>query len=63
MLYFHFQFHQTLKTYLNDRVWEFYFYVSKSWPETRVCMHFPGMTISVRANELICETEQRNDVE
>ena len=41
------QFHQTLKTYLNDRVWDFYFYVSKTWPETRVCVHFPGMTSSV----------------
>ncbi|KAF2903919.1 hypothetical protein ILUMI_02259, partial [Ignelater luminosus] len=38
------KFHQTLKTYLNDRVWDFYFYVSKSWPEEPVLLHFPGMT-------------------
>ncbi|KAG8305904.1 hypothetical protein J6590_059540 [Homalodisca vitripennis] len=39
-----FQFHQTLRTYLNDRVWDFYFYVSKEWPDQPVCLHFPGMT-------------------
>nr|CAD7452483.1 unnamed protein product [Timema tahoe] len=39
-------FHQTLKTFLNDRVWDFYFYVNKSWPEEPVCLHFPGMTLS-----------------
>lgn len=38
------KFHQTLKTYLNDRVWDFYFYVSKSWPEEPVILHFPGVT-------------------
>lgn len=42
------QFHQTLKTYLNDRVWEFHFYVSKSWPDQPVILHFPGMTKTVR---------------
>nr|CAD7392519.1 unnamed protein product [Timema cristinae] len=40
------RFHQTLKTFLNDRVWDFYFYVNKSWPEEPVCLHFPGMTLS-----------------
>nr|CAD7568500.1 unnamed protein product [Timema californicum] len=40
------EFHQTLKTFLNDRVWDFYFYVNKSWPEEPVCLHFPGMTLS-----------------
>nr|CAI5828008.1 unnamed protein product [Callosobruchus analis] len=38
------QFHQTLKTFLKDRVWEFYFYVTKTWPEQAVILHFPGMT-------------------
>nr|CAD7256403.1 unnamed protein product [Timema shepardi] len=41
------KFHQTLKTFLNDRVWDFYFYVNKSWPEEPVCLHFPGMTLSM----------------
>lgn len=45
--FFLFQFHQTLKTFLNDRVWDFHFYVSKNWPEQPVCLHFPGMTSSV----------------
>nr|CAD7424824.1 unnamed protein product [Timema monikensis] len=44
---FPYGFHQTLKTFLNDRVWDFYFYVNKSWPEEPVCLHFPGMTLSV----------------
>ncbi|CAG9857956.1 unnamed protein product [Phyllotreta striolata] len=38
------KFHQTLKTYLKDRVWEFHFYVTKTWPEQAVILHFPGMT-------------------
>ncbi|XP_071055354.1 uncharacterized protein [Onthophagus taurus] len=38
------KFHQTLKTYLNDRVWDFHFYVPKNWPEEKVVLHFPGMT-------------------
>lgn len=42
------QFHQTLKTFLRDRVWEFYFYVTKTWPEQTVILHFPGMTKTVR---------------
>lgn len=41
------QFHQTVKTYLNDRVWQFYFYVSKNWPEQPICLHFPGCTLTV----------------
>lgn len=40
------KFHQALKTFLNDRVWDFYFYVSKSWPDEPVALHFPGMTSS-----------------
>ncbi|XP_050297231.1 glycine N-acyltransferase-like protein 2 isoform X4 [Anthonomus grandis grandis] len=40
------KFHQTLKTYLNDRVWDFHFYVTKTWPEQAVILHFPGMTRS-----------------
>uniref|UniRef100_A0A1B6DVR1 N-acetyltransferase domain-containing protein n=2 Tax=Clastoptera arizonana TaxID=38151 RepID=A0A1B6DVR1_9HEMI len=38
------KFHQTLKTFLNDRVWDFFFYISKSWPDDPVILHFPGMT-------------------
>ncbi|XP_046385263.1 uncharacterized protein LOC124155472 [Ischnura elegans] len=38
------KFHQTIKTYLHDRVWEFHFYVSKSWPEEPIILHFPGIT-------------------
>ncbi|KAK9872623.1 hypothetical protein WA026_018756 [Henosepilachna vigintioctopunctata] len=38
------KFHQTLRTYLNDRVWDFHFYVNKEWPEQPVILHFPGMT-------------------
>lgn len=41
------QFHQTVKTYLKDCVWEFHFYVSKDWPNDPICLHFPGMTSSV----------------
>ncbi|XP_049853594.1 uncharacterized protein LOC126334915 [Schistocerca gregaria] len=40
------KFHQTLRTYMNDRVWDFHFYVSKTWPDQPVCLHFPGMTNS-----------------
>lgn len=40
------KFHQTLKTFLNERVWDFFFYVTKTWPEEPVCLHFPGMTKS-----------------
>lgn len=46
-LFSHIQFQQTIKTYLNDRVWKFYFYVSKNWPEEPVCLHFPGCTLTV----------------
>jgi len=50
--YFHYaflfisQFHQTIKTYLTHRVWHFYFYVPKVWPEENVpvFLHFPGCT-------------------
>ncbi|XP_030756760.1 glycine N-acyltransferase-like [Sitophilus oryzae] len=38
------KFHQTLKTFVNDRVWDFHFYVTKNWPEQAVILHFPGMT-------------------
>lgn len=38
------KFHQTLRTLLNDKVFDFHFYVSKSWPEDPICLHFPGMT-------------------
>lgn len=48
------QFHQTIQTYLNDRIWQFYFYVSKNWPEEPVCLHFPGCTLKVR----VCVCDQ-----
>ncbi|RZF46835.1 hypothetical protein LSTR_LSTR008067 [Laodelphax striatellus] len=38
------KFHQTVKTYLDDRVWDFQFYVAKTWPEDPIIIHFPGMT-------------------
>ncbi|XP_070491817.1 uncharacterized protein [Chironomus tepperi] len=40
------KFHQTIKTYLTHRVWQFYFYVSKEWPDENipVFLHFPGCT-------------------
>lgn len=44
------KFHQTIKTYLNDRVWQFYFYVTKNWPEDPVCLHFPGCTLTPNKN-------------
>lgn len=44
------KFHQTIKTYLNDRIWQFYFYVSYDWPEQPVCLHFPGCTLTPHDN-------------
>ncbi|KAI5748178.1 hypothetical protein M8J77_022770 [Diaphorina citri] len=41
------KFHQTLRTFLNDKVYDFHFYISKSWPEDPICLHFPGMTKSL----------------
>ncbi|RLU22478.1 hypothetical protein DMN91_004756 [Ooceraea biroi] len=40
------KFHQTVLTYMRDRVWEFHFYVANDWPEDAICLHFPGMTLS-----------------
>nr|XP_012141193.1 PREDICTED: uncharacterized protein LOC100880491 isoform X1 [Megachile rotundata] len=40
------KFHQTLLTYMRDRVWDFHFYVANNWPEDAICLHFPGMTLS-----------------
>ncbi|XP_055620004.1 uncharacterized protein LOC129764681 isoform X2 [Toxorhynchites rutilus septentrionalis] len=40
------KFHQTIRTYLSDRIWQFHFYVSKSWPKDVVCLHFPGCTLT-----------------
>ncbi|XP_012264274.2 helicase SWR1-like [Athalia rosae] len=41
------KFHQTLLTYLEERVWEFHFYVANGWPKlSPICLHFPGMTLS-----------------
>ncbi|XP_052895201.1 uncharacterized protein LOC128302420 [Anopheles moucheti] len=49
------KFHQTIKTYLNDRVWRFQFYRAKTWPEDPVCLHFPGCTYTPdnRTNESV----------
>ncbi|XP_011552042.3 uncharacterized protein LOC105383649 [Plutella xylostella] len=38
------KFHQTIQTYLNNKVWDFHFYVAKNWPEDPICLHFPGST-------------------
>lgn len=38
--------HQTLKLYLNNRVWNFHFYVSKDWPEKPILIQFPGCTLT-----------------
>jgi hypothetical protein len=35
---------------LNHRVWQFYFYVSKNWPEDELCLHFPGCTLTPNKN-------------
>lgn len=43
-----FKFHQTIQTYLNNKVWDFHFYVAKNWPEDPICVHFPGCTSTVR---------------
>lgn len=40
------KFHQTLLTYMRNRVWEFHFYVANGWPDETICIHFPGMTLS-----------------
>ncbi|GAB1859904.1 N-acetyltransferase domain-containing protein [Camponotus japonicus] len=40
------KFHQTVLTYIRDRVWQFHFYVANDWPEDAICLHFPGMTLS-----------------
>ncbi|XP_012222372.1 uncharacterized protein [Linepithema humile] len=40
------KFHQTVLTYMRNRVWEFHFYVANDWPEDAICLHFPGMTLS-----------------
>lgn len=32
---------------MNDRVWDFNFYVANDWPDDEICLHFPGMTLSV----------------
>lgn len=35
---------------MNHRVWQFYFYVSKNWPDEEVCLHFPGCTLTPNRN-------------
>ncbi|XP_043250611.1 uncharacterized protein LOC122396359 [Colletes gigas] len=40
------KFHQTLLTYMRDKVWDFHFYVADGWPEAAICLHFPGMTLA-----------------
>ncbi|XP_017858033.1 PREDICTED: uncharacterized protein LOC108610444 [Drosophila arizonae] len=44
------KFHQTIKTYLNDRIWDFKFYVAKDWPEKPIILHFPGCTLTPHNN-------------
>lgn len=31
-------------------MWQFYFYVSKNWPDEEVCLHFPGCTLTPHHN-------------
>lgn len=62
------QFHQTIKTYLNHRVWQFYFYAVKSWPEdeTPVFIHFPGCTSTPNNHEsfgFFCPIDELDYVE
>ncbi|CAH1119037.1 unnamed protein product [Phaedon cochleariae] len=62
------KFHQTLRTYLKDRVWEFHFYVTKTWPDQAVILHFPGMTKSPNGKlyesfSVFCPCEQLNNLE
>ncbi|KAG7190176.1 hypothetical protein KM043_006302 [Ampulex compressa] len=40
------KFHQTVETYMRDKVWDFHFYVANDWPKSAICIHFPGMTLS-----------------
>ncbi|XP_050101063.1 uncharacterized protein LOC126581444 [Anopheles aquasalis] len=49
------KFHETIKTYLNDRVWHFQFYRAKTWPDDPICLHFPGCTYTPdnRTNESV----------
>nr|NP_001260047.1 uncharacterized protein Dmel_CG15628, isoform B [Drosophila melanogaster]NP_608861.2 uncharacterized protein Dmel_CG15628, isoform A [Drosophila melanogaster]AAF50978.3 uncharacterized protein Dmel_CG15628, isoform A [Drosophila melanogaster]AAN71444.1 RE58324p [Drosophila melanogaster]AGB92583.1 uncharacterized protein Dmel_CG15628, isoform B [Drosophila melanogaster] len=44
------KFHQTIKTYLNDRIWDFKFYVAKDWPDKPIILHFPGCTLAPHNN-------------
>ncbi|TMW46931.1 hypothetical protein DOY81_007987 [Sarcophaga bullata] len=62
------KFHQTIRTYLNDRVWEFKFYVSKDWPEKPILLHFPGCTLTPNNNiyhsfGIFCPSEQIEHVD
>uniref|UniRef100_A0A0C9RGJ7 RimI protein n=1 Tax=Fopius arisanus TaxID=64838 RepID=A0A0C9RGJ7_9HYME len=40
------KFHQTVLTYMRNKVWQFHFYVADGWPAVPICLHFPGMTLS-----------------
>ncbi|XP_061397067.1 uncharacterized protein LOC133332705 [Musca vetustissima] len=62
------KFHQTIRTYLNDRVWDFKFYVSKDWPEKPIILHFPGCTLTPENNiyrsfGIFCPSEQIEHVD
>lgn len=35
---------------MTHRVWQFYFYVSKKWPEEEIFLHFPGCTLTPNHN-------------
>ncbi|XP_075152084.1 uncharacterized protein LOC142226095 [Haematobia irritans] len=62
------KFHQTIRTYLNDRVWDFKFYVSKDWPEKPIILHFPGCTLTPENNiyrsfGIFCPSQQIEHVD
>ncbi|XP_044735282.1 glycine N-acyltransferase [Chrysoperla carnea] len=60
--------HQTIKTFVNDHVWDFYFYVCRQWPEQPVILHFPGMTCSPNSNiyesfSVFCPCDQLDNLQ
>ncbi|XP_030021197.2 uncharacterized protein LOC115440845 isoform X2 [Manduca sexta] len=46
------KFHQTIQTFLNNKVWDFHFYVAKNWPEDPICLHFPGCTSTPNSHNI-----------
>lgn len=62
------KFHQTVKTYMTDRVWNFHFYVAKNWPDEMVALHFPGMTSTPEGNlyasfAVFCPNDRLDDLQ